>query len=345
LLPGGTIDPSAGAAEVNIAEAPCFLAGTRLSTPSGGVAVELLAIGDRVLTQSGEAKPIAWIGQRQIDCRHHKRPELVWPIRIRAHAFGPDQPGRDLLLSPDHALSVPAAERGGKVLIPVKHLVNRLTIVQEPTPSAHYFHVELAAHDVLLAEGLPAESYLDTGNRGQFANAGRRRVPPLSWDNACAPLRQSGADVTATRQRLLARAAGLGWWAESRAGLHILAGGRAIAPASVKGRLHRFLLPAGTRAVGIVSHCAGPARDREGEWRRLGVCLGAILVNNHLVALDGEAPGDGFHVLERRAGAVWRWTDGGAELSLGDTRGPVLLELLVLDGEPGRLNQSRRMAA
>ncbi len=28
----------------------------------------------------------------------------------------------------------------------------------------------LNAHAVLLAEGLPAESYLDTGNRGQFAN-------------------------------------------------------------------------------------------------------------------------------------------------------------------------------
>ena len=35
-----------------------------------------------------------------------------------------------------------------------------------------YWHVELAAHTVLYAEGVPAESYLDTGNRGAFANGG-----------------------------------------------------------------------------------------------------------------------------------------------------------------------------
>jgi hypothetical protein len=35
-----------------------------------------------------------------------------------------------------------------------------------------YHHVELAAHDVILAEGLPCESYLDTGNRAAFAEGG-----------------------------------------------------------------------------------------------------------------------------------------------------------------------------
>lgn len=347
LLPGGTIDPSAGAAELNVTEAPCFLAGTRLATPCGDTAVESLAIGDQVLTASGESRPIAWIGQRRIDCRRHKRPEQVWPVRVRAHAFGPDQPQRDLFLSPDHAVSVPAAQGGGNVL-PVKHLVNGLTIVQEPAATAHYFHVELAAHDVLLAEGLPAESYLDTGNRGQFANVGRHPdFSPLSWENACAPLRQSGADVAATQQRLHARAASLGWRTGSRAGLHVLVGGRAIAPAAIKGSLHRFVVPAGTRAVGIVSHSAGPARSGTsfGEWRRLGVCLGAVLVNGRVIALDGEAPGAGFHRPERGGDTIWRWTDGAAELSLGVTRGPVLLELLVLDGESGRRNQPRRMAA
>src|SRR6185312_13902281 len=168
----------------------------------------------------------------------------------------------------------------GPVLIPAKRLVNGLTIVQEPAATAHYFHVELASHDILLAEGLPAESYLDTGNRGQFANGGRYITlhpdfSPLSWGDACAPLRCSGPDVTATHRRLAARAASLGWRAGSRAGLHVLAGGRAIAPASVKGRLHRFVLPAVTHAVGIVSHAAAPAAAgaSAAEWRRLGVCL------------------------------------------------------------------------
>src|SRR5208283_3219127 len=34
-----------------------------------------------------------------------------------------------------------------------------------------YWHVELDRHEVLLAEGLQVESYLDTGNRNAFANA------------------------------------------------------------------------------------------------------------------------------------------------------------------------------
>ena len=31
-----------------------------------------------------------------------------------------------------------------------------------------YVHLELPRHDVLLAEGLPCESFLDTGNRAAF---------------------------------------------------------------------------------------------------------------------------------------------------------------------------------
>ncbi len=34
--------------------------------------------------------------------------------------------------------------------------------------SVTYWHVELDAHDILLAEGLPAESYLDWGDRPFF---------------------------------------------------------------------------------------------------------------------------------------------------------------------------------
>ena len=34
-----------------------------------------------------------------------------------------------------------------------------------------YFHVELDSHDVLIAEGAPAESYRDCGNRRNFENS------------------------------------------------------------------------------------------------------------------------------------------------------------------------------
>jgi hypothetical protein len=71
-----------------------------------------------------------------------------------------------LLLSPDHAVFV------DRVLIPIKHLINGKTIAQETVDTVTYYHVELAEHDVLLAEGMPAESYLENGDRSMFDNGG-----------------------------------------------------------------------------------------------------------------------------------------------------------------------------
>ena len=39
------------------------------------------------------------------------------------------------------------------------------------TASVTSWHLELDRHDVIIAEGLPAETYLDTGNCAAFANA------------------------------------------------------------------------------------------------------------------------------------------------------------------------------
>jgi hypothetical protein len=138
---------------------PCIHAGARIMTAAGERAVELLSVGDMVATKSGRFVPIRWVGRRRIDCRRHPRPHDVWPVRVRANAFAPGGPIRDLLLSPDHAIAV------ANMLIPVRHLINNATVKQECVDAVDYVHVELPRHDVLLAEELPVESYLDTGNR------------------------------------------------------------------------------------------------------------------------------------------------------------------------------------
>ena len=98
------------------------------------------------------------------------------------------------------------------VLIPVRCLVNGTSIHQEPTEAVVYYHVELPAHDVILAEGLPVESYLDPGDRGTFSNgAGPVALFPdfsaRMWEMAGhAPLVLNGPKVDRVRQALSVRA-------------------------------------------------------------------------------------------------------------------------------------------
>lgn len=186
----------------------CFVAGTRLATESGEVAVQSLRAGDRVrAVLTGRWEKVTWIGHRVVDCVRHPRKDQVWPVKVSAHAFGPCQPGRDLWLSPHHAVYV------NDVLIPIGLLINGTTIRQIQLPAIAYWHVELPRHEVILAEGLPAESYLDTGDRTDFMSAGAfvtlfpvfgaRRVD----SEGCAPFVLDGPLLSATRIMLTERAA------------------------------------------------------------------------------------------------------------------------------------------
>ena len=331
--------------------AVCFAEGTRIATESGETAVEGLQAGDRVATlQNGETvfRPIKWIGQRRIDLAAHPRPELAAPIRIRAGAFGDAQPVRDLVVSPDHCLFV-----DGK-LIPAKRWSNGTSIVQELSRrSVMYYHVELDRHAVLLAEGLPAESYLDTGNRAFFANAGLALVlhPEFHvsaglrcWEtDACAPLAVSATAVAPVWTRLAELAAAQGYVQPSHAttddpDLHLIAGGRVIRPVSVTGKRHVFVLPRGTDSVTIASRI-GWATDRvpySNDWRRLGVALSRIVVSRGAdridVPLDHPLLTGGWHAPERSDAALWRWTTGAAVLPIPPTDSGIVTVELELHG-------------
>ena len=191
----------------------CFLMGTYIGGAYGEIAVHELAVGDLVQAQDARLAPVKWIGHRRVDCRRHPKPYKVWPVCVRTCAFGEGMPHRDLWLSPDHAVFV------DDVLIPIKHLINGTSIAQVPVDEATYYHIELEHHDVLLAEGLPAESYLDTGDRSNFENGGGPITlhPEFSarrWDNAhiwealaCARLIVTGPELDAVRQQVNALAA------------------------------------------------------------------------------------------------------------------------------------------
>jgi hypothetical protein len=191
----------------------CFATGTRIATSRGSVAVEALRVGDLVLTATGRLAPVRWLGHRRTNLRQHLHPYDVMPVRVRAGAFGNGVPSRDLVLSPDHAVLMDGC------LVPIRHLVNGQSIAQEQREAITYWHVELDRHDVILAESLPCEAYLDTGNRSAFENAegpvalhpdfSPQDVARRAWhERGCAPILVDPAKpvLRAIHIRLLAAA-------------------------------------------------------------------------------------------------------------------------------------------
>jgi hypothetical protein len=146
----------------------CLLRGTRVLTPRGAEPVENLSIGDCVITARGESRPIKWIGDRRFSQGLTAQwPDDIHPIRVAKSALADDVPHADLYLSPLHALFIDG------VLIPVKDLVNGVSITRampENHQDIEYFHIELATHEVILAEGAPVETLLVTDGRERFTN-------------------------------------------------------------------------------------------------------------------------------------------------------------------------------
>ena len=316
--------------------APCFGAGTRVLTGRGWEAVEQLKIGDQLITLAGVARTLRWIGFRTVDCRRHAAPEAVHPIRVCAGAFGEDLPQRDVLLSPDHALFIDGA------LVPVKYLVNGANVRQEAVETVRYFHLELSSHDVIVADGLPVETYLDAGNRHQFANGAAHIAlhPDFSTradaPRRCAALVIEGPIVRSARARLLARADAGGWRITQDADLHVEADGQRIWGRHAGGVWSGWI-PPGTRRLCVVSRASAPADCRldSDDRRRLGVALAGVT----LIA-KGEARrlqphdawGPGFHAPESDRHACWRWSNGRGELPpalWAGIAGPFRLDLQV----------------
>jgi hypothetical protein len=207
---------------------------------------------------------------------------------------------------------------------------------------------------VLLAEGLPCESYLDTGNRAAFANAGDivtlhpEFAPPAFaspnfapaefaatelapqefarriWQReSCAPLVMAGAELASVRARLLARAAALGFTPTTDPDLHLRAGRARRHPHAVAAGLHRFTLPRGAGSVVLASRAAVPAEIAvtHPDSRRLGIAIARILLDDAPVPLDDARLGAGWHAIEPDgAGRTWRWTNGAAQLDATGAR-------------------------
>lgn len=348
--------------DVFITNQPCYAAGTAILTPDGEVEIETIRPSDLVMTYDhGTLMPrsVIWAGVREIDLIQHPARESAAPIRFRQGALGHGVPRRDLLLSPDHCLFIDGA------LFPAKLLINGMTIVRDMTmASVVYHHLELERHSVLIAEGVEAESYLDTGNRAYFSNAGLATIlhPEFSinehlrcWEtDACAPLMVRPEVVKPVWDRFAARAIALGFMPPEPAtttdpGIRLTVEGRTVRPLAAEGQTISFMVPEGAESIRLVSRSVVPSvlRPWLDDPRRLGVAVRSMVLRDRsgetVLGADHPALTDGWHGAEQADdGACWRWSGGDASLPIVSD-GPCVLEVMLsetttyLDNPPAQM--------
>ncbi|MEW9919039.1 Hint domain-containing protein [Marimonas sp. MJW-29] len=133
----------------------CFAKGTLIETPSGPVFIESLSEGDLVNTLDDGPQEIRWIGSRKVPGTGKGA-----PVQIAAGALGNIRP---LTVSQNHRMLVTGAMAEllfgqSEVLVAAKHLVNDRTIRIVPCEEVTYYHFLCDAHQIIFAEGCPAES-------------------------------------------------------------------------------------------------------------------------------------------------------------------------------------------
>ncbi len=291
---------------------PCFARGTRVLTPSGYRPVEAFEPGDAVVTRDGVARPIRWIGRRTMDLDEQDDQ----PIRFAPGSIGRGVPARPVMLSHLHAVFLDG------VLVPALHLVNGATIRRDVQGAVTYYHIELDRHDIVLAEGMPVETYLDNGNRGQLYE---ERGVRAHCATACARLVTGGAQLARIRRRLHNLALEAGYSLTYDAGLRGAAAATSLLPRIAmrrRRRIARFTLPAGAETLALAARAATPAdTDPDSEDRRmLGVCLGRVTA--------GAGLGAGW--LPRAAADEGQWMAGRAELTVPPGMRTITLELTAI---------------
>ena len=155
----------------------CFFPGTLIATPSGERKVEELDIGDLVsVGDSGDvvgrkfvrAVSVKWIGRQTVSTLFGPADRLM-PVRFAAGSLqGGLLPHSNLTITADHAMLVDG------VLCEAGALVNGTTITRVPLSgfgeSYTVYHVETEAHEIILANGAPAETFIDNVSRRAFDN-------------------------------------------------------------------------------------------------------------------------------------------------------------------------------
>ncbi|MEQ8368327.1 MAG: Hint domain-containing protein [Roseicyclus sp.] len=145
------------AAAPGLIEQMGFLAGTRLATPLGYVAVERLTAGDFLLTADGRHARLRWIGMQWVEARAAHAP-VVFQTGVMDNM-------RPLCLGQGHRLIVSGWRAevlfdAASVQASAKGFVNGADVRIEEGETVTYCHLLFDRHEVVLAENVPCETLL-----------------------------------------------------------------------------------------------------------------------------------------------------------------------------------------
>lgn|GEM_PF-5191171 len=325
--------------------AVCFAQDTLILTIHGEVPVQSLSVGDEVITASGERKPIIWIGYRHLWHEDLNAHEFNRPISVQAGAFGANMPHRELILSPSHSVCVTVD--GLEYFIPICHLLNGTSVRMLDVRRITYWHVELSSHDVVIANGMPAESYLDCGNRHWFSHRiGQADAMLDTSDMAgfCRPVLLDSPLIEHVRVQLQDRLPLIGWRIVRDMDPHLMVDGMRINPVVEEDRLS-FVVPAQSQHVVLMSQTFKPYLHCVGNYdpRTLGLMIKGIQIKpaygkTRHIPIDHFSFVAGFHAVEFDQIAR-RWTNGALPLTKAlwkNTKASFVVEFLVEPDSPYR---------
>ena len=151
----------------------CFSGETRIAVPAGPRPAWALRPGMLVETLDHGAQPLRWVGRTVPGAGERAQERSTWPMRIRAGALGAGLPDEDLFVSAQHRMLLRSAivqRMCGcpEVLIAARQLRHLPGIAPVPPASLAYVHLLLERHEILIANGAPAES-LFPGDRALLA--------------------------------------------------------------------------------------------------------------------------------------------------------------------------------
>lgn len=176
---GPSNDPSVAYSSLYV----CFTPGTMIATPSGARPIETLGPGDLVRTEEGGYVPVLWTGRRELRLDDMVGNPECMPIRFEVGSLGENLPEKPLEVSPQHRIMLKSriAERmfgEEEVLVPARWFAGLpgVTRVKGVRPT-EYIHLLVDGHQVLVANGAPAESlYVGKEARSMLGKANWKAV-------------------------------------------------------------------------------------------------------------------------------------------------------------------------